>query len=125
VHVDHAFRNLGLERTGAAVHDDLIQRPRTVAEGTGWHEDVIGALPEMFFEVRRIRLEPDAGVELRTDGRFQILNVVEGEGLLVRTSAGSHALAYAETLVVPAATGEYRLDAVGDAPVRVVRAFVR
>ena len=125
VHVDHAFRNLGLERTGDAVRDDLIQRPRTVAGGTGWHEEVIGALPEMFFEVRRIRLEPDAAVDLRTDGHFQILNVVEGEGLLVRTSAGSHALAYAETLVVPAATGGYRLEAVGDAPVRVVRAHVR
>ncbi len=80
---------------------DLVQEPRTLREGTGWREEVIGALTEMFYEVRRFVLDAGAEAADDTQGRFHILNVVEGEGITVRTAAGDrHELAYAETLTV-------------------------
>jgi len=126
VHVEHAFENLNTERTGAAVGVELKQAPRTLRAGDGWREELLGSLPEMFFEVRRIVLSDDVAVEDDTLGRFHVLNVVEGAGVEVApVDAPHHVLAFAETLLVPAAVGPYRLNRLGDQPVRVVKALVR
>lgn len=126
VHVGHAFENLDADRAGSAVARDLVQNPRTLRHGDGWREDLIGRLPEMFFEVRRLELAAHATLDDATDQRFHVLNVVEGEGLLLETDGGHRdELAYAETLTVPASLGAYRVTALGAGPVRYVKAFVR
>lgn len=125
VHVEHAFRNLNVNRTGADVARDLIQPPRTIAKGDGWQEELIGALPEMFFEVRRFSIDAGATAEDSTAGRFHVLNVVAGDGVMITTQHGDrHALAYAETLVVPAAAGSYTIRGLGTTSARVVKAAV-
>jgi mannose-6-phosphate isomerase class I len=125
VHVSHAFKNLDTGRRGDAVGRDLVQQPRILRRGDGWHEELLGALPEMFFEVRRTSLGPGAVANDATDGRFHVLNVVEGEGVLVAPADGpAHSLVYAETLVVPAAVGPYTVRTLGPGPVRVVKALV-
>ncbi|MFD3583195.1 class I mannose-6-phosphate isomerase [Streptomyces sp. NPDC058683] len=126
VHVGHAFENLDPARSGEAVARDLVQKPRTLRSGDGWREDVIGRLPEMFFEVRRLELAPDAVADDDTDHRFHVINVVAGDGILLETNSGhGFELAYAETLTVPASVGAYRVRALGAAPVRYVKALVR
>jgi mannose-6-phosphate isomerase class I len=125
VHVGHAFANLDDDRSGDAVARDLVQHPRAVRSGEGWREDVIGRLPEMFFEVRRVELAANASIGDTTGNRFHVLNVVEGDGLSVEADNGSaYTLAYAETLTIPASVGAYRVRASGDGPVRYVKAFV-
>ncbi|WP_217553760.1 class I mannose-6-phosphate isomerase [Streptomyces sp. GbtcB6] len=126
VHVGHAFENLDPARSGEAVARDLVQEPRTLRSGEGWREDVIGRLPEMFFEVRRLELAPEAVIDDDTEHRFHVVNVVAGDGILLETSDGHRReLAYAETLTVPAAVGAYRVRALGAGPVRYVKALVR
>lgn len=126
VHVEHAFRNLDPSRVGAAVSEQLVQAPRTLHEGPGWCEELLGFLPEMFFEVRRVAVEPGAGAEQHTVGRFHVLTVVDGGPAVVETAAGDrHALSYAETLAVPAAVGAYGVRNRGSAPLRLVKALVR
>lgn len=124
VHVAHAFDNLDAGRRGHAVAAELVQPARTVAGSDGWQDELLGALPEMFFEVHRLAVDPGQAAVLTTQGRFCVLNVVAGAGALLRWSGGEHPLAYAETIMVPAAVGEYTVHAVGDDPVRLVRAFV-
>jgi mannose-6-phosphate isomerase class I len=125
VHVEHAFRNLDTARTGAAVEQQLIQSPRAHAKGEGWHEEVIGRLPEMFFEVRRVVLASGASAEQNTDGRFHVLNLVEGDRALLHTAAGDeHALNYAETIVIPASVGPYTIRNLGADRLRLVKATV-
>jgi uncharacterized protein YjlB len=80
----------------------------------------------MFFDVRRVAL--DAGAEVREDtaGRFHVLNVVDGDGVIIDTGDGSSvAVAYAETIVVPAAVGVYTMRVAGAGSARVVKAYVR
>ena len=124
VHVEHAFRNLNRERRGATVRDDLVQPPRPLASGDGWREELLGALPEMFFQVRRLVLGPGARAGQRAGDRFHVLNLVEGDGVTIHWPGGAHRLAYAETIVIPAAVGSYQLAADGPAPARVVKAVV-
>nr|WP_211244225.1 class I mannose-6-phosphate isomerase [Actinospica robiniae] len=126
VHVGHAFENLNPDRTGDAVARDLVQQARELRAGPGWREDLIGRLPEMFFEVRRFELDPQATASDATAGAFHILNVVHGDGVEVETDSGHrYVLAYAETLTMPASVGAYRVRALGHGPVRYVKALVR
>lgn len=123
---EHGLANLEAGRRGERVTCELVQEPRTIRSGDGWREELLGALDEMFYEVRRYALDVGASARDDTSGRFHVLNVVEGEGVTVETEAGDrHELAYAETLTVPAAVGRYRLRAAGGGPVKVVKALVR
>ncbi|MEU7581412.1 hypothetical protein AB0B50_27835 [Streptomyces sp. NPDC041068] len=123
---EHGLANLETGRRGAAVERDLVQEPRTLRRGEGWREELLGALEEMFYEVRRYTLDTDAVADDDTAGRFHVLNVAEGEGVVLYTAEGErHTLSYAETLTVPAAVGPYRIAAVGEGAVRVVKALVR
>ncbi len=125
VHVDHAFKNLDTSRRGAAVQRDLVQAPRVDRQGAGWHEEVLGRLPEMFFEVRRLVLLPGAVAACDATSSFHVLNVVEGEGVIVEPFEDEpQSLMYAETMVVPAAVGRYRVRNVGLGRTRVVKALV-
>jgi mannose-6-phosphate isomerase class I len=126
VRTDLAFQNLDRQRHGSRVSTDLIPAPRQVRSGPGWREEVLGELSEMFFEVRRLELDPGSEAPEDTSGRFHVLNVVEGAGITIITSTGATAgLAYAETAVVPASVGAYMVKAWGPKQVRVVKAYVR
>ncbi|MGW7578471.1 class I mannose-6-phosphate isomerase [Streptomyces sp. NPDC054765] len=121
----HAFANLDTTRRGETVLKELIQPPRTLREGSGWREEVLGELPEVFYAVYRFVIDDAILVEDDTDGRFHILNVSSGDGVVVETADGRrHDLAFAETLTVPAAVGGYRLRRIGERPVHVVKARV-
>lgn len=121
----HAFANLDTGRRGTEVIEDLVQQPRTLREGAGWREEVLGALPEMFYVVHRLVLDGTGPADDDTAGRFHILNVAAGDGVVVETTDGRrHDLAFAETLTVPAAVGPYRLHPVGSRPVQVVKSLV-
>lgn len=123
VQLDHAFANLDPRRTGDAVSRELMPRPTRIRSGVGYAEDVIGRHPDLFFAVHR--LDIDTIVEDDTRGRFHVLNLVGGDEVTLRTRSGQeHRLAYAETIVVPAAVGPYTITRTGREPARVVKAFV-
>jgi mannose-6-phosphate isomerase class I len=123
VHLTHAFANLDARRMGAAVRRDLIPEPRRVRGGRGWVELELGGIEDLFYSVSRLDFEEDVADE--TDGRFHVLNLVDGEAVEIETSRATHALAYAETIVVPASVGRYRISRVRGGPCKVVKAFVR
>jgi mannose-6-phosphate isomerase class I len=124
VHVRHAFANLDPRRRGESVRRELIPEPRVVRAGEGWVELELGNLPELFYAVHRLDFEDEVTDD--TEERFHVLNLVEGEEVEIETAAGGvHRLAYAETIVVPAVVGEYRLRRIRGGPCKVVKAFVR
>jgi mannose-6-phosphate isomerase class I len=123
VHLHHAFSNLDPRRRGESVRE-LMPEPSVVRSGSGWRELALGRAPELFFAVNR--LDFDDEIADRTDGRFHALNLAAGEEIEVHTAAGDvHPLSYAETIVIPAAVGDYGLRRVRGGPCRVVKAFVR
>lgn len=126
VHVDHAFANLDPTRSGQAIADQLVQSPRLLTSGTGWHEDLIGRLPDMFFEVHRLELDASAVAPQHTEGRFHVLTLVEGDQVEIVTERGHrHGLGYAETIAIPAAVGHYSVQCADNRSARLVKALVR
>jgi mannose-6-phosphate isomerase class I len=123
VHLRHAFSNLDLRRRGRSVHE-LMPEPSVIRNGSGWSELALGRSPELFFAVHRLDFEDEVADD--TDGRFHALNLTAGDEIEVETATGAvHPLSYAETIVIPAAVGEYRLRRTRSGPCKVVKAFVR
>jgi mannose-6-phosphate isomerase class I len=124
VHLTHAFANLDPTRRGESVKRDLIQEPVEKAAGPGFTELRLGELDELFFAVDRLDFED--GVAVETRGRFHVLNLVAGKEVAIETARGdSHLLAFAETLVIPASVGSYRLERRRGPACKVVKAFVK
>jgi mannose-6-phosphate isomerase class I len=124
VHLDHAFSNLDPTRRGESVTRELVQEPVVKRSGPGFTELSLGELDELFFAVDRLEFEDEVVVETR--GRFHVLNLVAGEEIMVETVRGdSHALAYAETLVIPASVSGYRLERRRGPACKVVKALVK
>jgi len=123
VHLAHAFSNLDPSRSGKSVRRELIPEPKPIRQGDDWCELELGRLPDLFFAVHRLDFEE--AVEEDTEGRFHVLNLVAGEKIEIESGAGAvHGLAYAETIVVPASVGPYRLRRVQGGACKVVKAFV-
>ena len=122
VHLTHAFSNLDPLRSGQSVRRELIPDPRPVRRGPDWVELELGRLADLFFAVHRIDFEE--AVDEDTAGRFHVLNLVAGEQVELESEQGMHDLAFAETIVVPAAVGRYRLRRARGGACKVVKAFV-
>jgi mannose-6-phosphate isomerase class I len=123
VHLRHAFSNLDPRRRGDSVRE-LMPEPSVVRHGAGWSELALGRSPELFFAVHRLDFDDEVADD--TGGRFHALNLAAGDEVEVQTAAGAvHPLSYAETIVIPAAVGRYRLRRVRGGPCKVVKAFVR
>ncbi len=122
VHVDHAFANLDRSRRGSRVAE-LIPTATEVRAGHGWRELLLGRHPDLFFAVHRLDFSDEAQDD--TEGRFHVLNLVEGDGIEIVTTSGEvHPLSFAETIVIPAAVGAYGLRRTRGGSCKVVKAFV-
>jgi mannose-6-phosphate isomerase class I len=123
VHLAHAFANLDPRRSGEAIRRELVPEPRQVRSGAGWVELELGRLPDLFFAVHRLDFEESIADD--TAERFHVLNLVAGDEVELEAASGAiHPLAYAETIVVPASVGQYRIRRVRGGPCKVVKAFV-
>jgi mannose-6-phosphate isomerase class I len=124
INIERAFTNLDFSRKGEAVAAELISRPRVLERGEDWQLEQLPTHPEHFYEVRRITFASE--VSLDTDLDCQVMSLVEGSSVLLLAGAGSaQRFCYAETFVVPAATGKYTLVNEGARPAMIVQAFVK
>ena len=123
VHIQQAWDNIDFCRQTRWVRENLIPSPRMVRCGEGWTEIAFGGLPFLPYAVHRADFEhvftDDTGGE-----RFHLLHMVEGEEALVEWDGGNHLLHFAETLLVPAATGPYRLHNQARGVCKVLKVYV-
>ena len=110
IHLEHARRNIQWDRDTAWTRDNLVGQVETLGSGPGWVEERTGLHALEFIEVRR-HWFTDV-VEHDTAGTVNVLNLVEGAEAVVESPTGSFApfvVHYAETFIVPAQVGRYRI----------------
>jgi mannose-6-phosphate isomerase class I len=129
IHLRHGAANIQWDRTTAWVKGNLVNCVEPLAAGDGWREERTGLHAREFIETRRHWFS--STVPHDTKGGVNVLNLVEGEAVLVESPAGrfdpfeAH---YAETFIVPAAVGPYTIRPHGSATARecaTIKAFVR
>lgn len=116
-------------RTESWVRDRLINVREPMSEGEGWREERTGLYESEFIETRRHWFT--APVPHDTGGNLNVLNLVQGEEVLVESPTDAFepfAVHYAETFVIPAAVGPYTIRPVrsgAEGEYATIKAFVR
>jgi mannose-6-phosphate isomerase class I len=128
IHIDHGAQNIQWDRTTEWVKKNLINRIEMIAEGVGWREERTGLHEREFIETRRHWFT--GTVQHNTNGNVNVLNLVEGEEVVVESPQNSFEpfeVHYAETFIVPAAVGPYtiRPAKVTDREYATIKAYVR
>ncbi|AMJ72127.1 mannose-6-phosphate isomerase [Enterobacter cloacae] len=129
VHLSHGEKVIDWQRDTQWVHQHLVNQFEPIAEGNGWREERTGLHEREFIETRRHWFsEP---VVHHTNGGVNVLNLVEGDEAIVDSPTGAFepfVVHYAETFIIPANVGEYRIspstNASGQA-LATIKAWVR
>ncbi len=124
VHLEHAFANIAAERKTRWVEEHLMPKPTLLREGDNWQEYEIGNIEQLFFAISR--LEFSDTIDDETHGKFHALNMVEGDRCEILTENNAPVeLRFAESCILPASIGRYRLKNKGTQPCKIVKAFVK
>lgn len=124
INVDHAFNNLNFERKGKRVQEELLSAPRVLEQGKDYELLHFPTHAEHFYDINRIDFR--TSVHRETGQAFEVMILVDGDSIEVRTEDGTtQILAYAETFVIPAAARTYTLTNLGDKTARVISAFIK
>ncbi|NTZ46544.1 mannose-6-phosphate isomerase [Lelliottia aquatilis] len=129
VHLEHGEKVIDWQRDTQWVHQYLVNQIEPVAEGEGWREERTGLHEREFIETRRHWFS--APVIHHTHGGVNVLNLVEGTEAVVDSPSGAFApftVRYAETFIIPADVGEYRIspsEANPGKPLATIKAWVR
>jgi mannose-6-phosphate isomerase class I len=95
-----------------------------IAAGSDWQVVHVPTHANHFYDVHRF--EFSGTVEAETGDSCHVMSLVEGQRVLLETSAGERAsFNYAETFVIPAAAGSYRLISPDGEALKVVKTFVK
>jgi mannose-6-phosphate isomerase class I len=128
VHLAHGLANLQWDRTTDWVRRNLVNPIMPLGRHPEWREERTGLHPLEFIETRRHWFTGSAPHD--TAGTLNVLNLVEGEEAIVESPHHRFEpfpVHYAETFIVPAAVGPYRIRPVRPArnELATIKAYVR
>jgi mannose-6-phosphate isomerase class I len=124
LNIARAMDNLCFDRKGEIVKQELVSHPALLEKGADWELWHLPTHPNHSYDVHRYVV--GSSVEVKTEGRCHVLNLVEGESAEIETAGGEQFhLNYAETLVLSAAADSYRILNSSSHPIMLVKAFMK
>lgn len=123
INIEHAMNNLYFDRKGNYVTEKLISHPVIEEEWEGGRRIKLPTHEEHFYSVHRY--EFTGSVKINTNNQCHICMLVEGNNIMVKGKGHANLFHYAETFVVPAATGDYEVIATGNEKIFLVIAQVK
>ena len=125
IHVDHGMKNIQWDRDTAWISNNLVHQEKTVYEAEGVQIERTGLHAMEFIDTYRYSLtKPE---EVSCDDSVHVVNLVEGKCAQIQSADGSFEpfeIHYAETAVIPASVGNYKIVPV-DGPIKMITANVR
>jgi mannose-6-phosphate isomerase class I len=129
INIAHGEKVIEWDRKTSWTKENLVNQIRLIKEGDGWKEEQTGLHELEFIETRRHWFEKK--VSHHTEGKVNVLNLVEGREVIVESPSGAFdpfVIHYAETFVVPASVGAYTIRPYGESEGKTcgtIKAYVR
>lgn len=114
ISLEHGKNVIQWDRTTEWTREHILNKVELLAEGDGWKEERTGLDETSFIETRRYWFTRK--VTHNTEGRFNVLNLIEGKEAIVESPTNAFKpfiVHYAETFIVPADAGEYTIRPYG------------
>jgi mannose-6-phosphate isomerase class I len=125
INIEHAFDNIDFDKKTAWVEDNLIPKPSLLKKQGMNEEYVLGQREDLLFYVHRVHLHDTW--EDHTNNEMVMYNLVEGEKVRIVSCADESIyieLQYAESYILPAVFGAYKIINIGNKPCKLVKAGV-
>jgi len=126
IHSKHGMKVVNKSCRRSAIDGVLRPQTKVLREGDGWKELLLGEHEKIFFSLRR--LEFDRCIKDDTNGKFNVLVLVEGEEALVYALDNPehcYRMKYCDMVVVPASLGRYGITNLGKDPCKVTKTLLK
>ncbi len=124
LNIERAMENLFFERKGKYAEEKLVSHPEEADSGQDWKLFRLPTHETNLFGVLRYHFL--GKIEIETNNKCLVMNLVEGTSVEVLSSSGClQIFSYAETFIVPAATGQIKIRNLSEAEAIIVCAFVK
>jgi len=129
INVERGKEVIDWKRDTEYVEKYLRNHVQPIASGDGWEEEKTGLHENEFIETRRHWFTKS--VTHHTNNSVNVLNLIEGNEVIVESPVNTFepfVVHYAETFIVPACVGEYRISPVNMAEgerCATIKAYVR